>query len=387
MDNMDGAGGQLSSDAPTITMPHRDTEEVESITPRSEERQLEIKLRQKKRLEFLDDLLRNFDIAIYCELSIVYYLDCSFLRFFLRAFTQFFYLTPKPAIFPEAPKNRPYVGAILTTNILCMVLHILLTPPEAGEAARGYLHGGLIIDFIGQLGPSSKVALVLLDCLILLLQLFMLSTFAEQQHFKDSSSSSSSSSPSRITTTSSPTHRQRTRLHQTLDAEERGLSASDIEMQALSAHSSSSSSPSSSSPSPPAAGTSSSQAQHHPETSSSSAGRTGGDQDGERDELLAEPSPDAGTSSSWDAYTSGEAVIADLYLLDTMRNPWRAFEGQEQGEAAVSSSSDSPSSSFPAFNAGGVRGLSFAERLARARQQRTRLGIRVRLAGRDIATL
>lgn len=46
---------------------------------------------------------------------------------------------------------------------------------------RGYLHGGIIIDLIGQKGPTSKLHLVLLDILILLLQCLMLTVHVERE--------------------------------------------------------------------------------------------------------------------------------------------------------------------------------------------------------------
>jgi hypothetical protein len=94
----------------------------------------------------------------------------SFLRFILRSLVQLVYLMPKSPAFPE-PETQPYVGGILGTNILCIILHAYFARPEAGEATRGYLHGGLLLDFIGQKGPSSKLHLVLLDTTIMLLQL------------------------------------------------------------------------------------------------------------------------------------------------------------------------------------------------------------------------
>jgi len=61
------------------------------------------------------------------------------------------------------PQHRPYIGAIFGPNIICMFLHIFTARSEAGEAMRGYLHGGVIIDLIGQKGPTSKLHLVILD--------------------------------------------------------------------------------------------------------------------------------------------------------------------------------------------------------------------------------
>jgi len=317
-----------------------ETGDSDPALSRREERRAKRRMRHKKRSEFLDDILRNFDILIYCELSVVYYLDCSSFRFLLRALVQFFYLTPKPPIFPEAPRNRPYVGAILGANIFCLILHIILARPEAGEAVRGYLHGGLLIDFIGQQGPTSKIRLVLLDLLTATLQLLMLSTFIEQQQLKDSSATTTSTAsttpgPALDTGGTSPAQDQ--------DSEERGVlrsdaTADDIELQPLGA------------------------ARSHTQ----SEGRTGGDEDGERDELLAEPDEDSGggpRDDPLDMYSSGEAVVAELHLLDTIRNPRWIFENQTTSSVAASTGSSA------------TMATNFA---------RSGFGIRVRVGGRDV---
>lgn len=89
--------------------------------------------------------------------------------------TQFVFLSPKPGLFLTPPKPEPFVGAILGTNLLCLILHIFSQAPSAGEATRFYLHGGIIIDFIGQRGPTSKILLVVLDLLVMALQFIHLS--------------------------------------------------------------------------------------------------------------------------------------------------------------------------------------------------------------------
>ncbi|KAF2088983.1 DUF1746-domain-containing protein, partial [Saccharata proteae CBS 121410] len=127
-----------------------------------------------KRQAFLEDVLRNLDILVYAEISAVYYMDCSFLRFALRAFVQLLWLTPKPDILPEMPLNRPYIYPICGSNLICLFLHLWLAAPSGGEATRGYLHGGLLIDWIGQQGPASKLRLTILDVVICSLQLVML---------------------------------------------------------------------------------------------------------------------------------------------------------------------------------------------------------------------
>ena len=132
---------------------------------------------------------------------------------------QFLLLSPKPAFYPEAPPNRPYVGAIFGANLICFLLHAFLDPPSAGEATRGYLHGGLAIDFIGQKGPSSKVHLLVLDLVVLALQLTHLAADITRQRLRKMDTAAAASSS------------------QDLDSEERGIRRSDevqdIEMQDL----------------------------------------------------------------------------------------------------------------------------------------------------------
>jgi hypothetical protein len=92
------------------------------------------------------------------------------------------FLTPKPdSFFVHVPAQRPHVLAILVPNAICILLHILLALPRAGEATRGYLHGGVIIDFVGQKAPTAKAALVAIDFLILFVQCVMLSVHQERE--------------------------------------------------------------------------------------------------------------------------------------------------------------------------------------------------------------
>ena len=162
--------------------------------------------------------------------------SCSFLRFLLRAFVQFVLLTPKPSIFPDAPHARP-LGMILGTNLVCLLSHAYFSRPEAGEATRGYLHGGLAMDFIGQKGPISKTHLLVLDLLVLLLQLVNLGVVAVKKK-----ASAAAEAPVHSTSTTTRTAGTRGEPvggdQQTLDDEERGQLRSDhqpvdIELQDL----------------------------------------------------------------------------------------------------------------------------------------------------------
>lgn len=95
------------------------------------------------------------------------------------------YLTPKPEEFLKLmPAPRPQMYTIFCSNMLCMLLHLLFALPEATETMRGYLHGGVIIDFIGQKAPASKLSLLLLDCIVLVLQCVMCAVWLEKDRIK-----------------------------------------------------------------------------------------------------------------------------------------------------------------------------------------------------------
>ncbi|KAH0544178.1 hypothetical protein FGG08_001623 [Glutinoglossum americanum] len=234
----------------------------------------------------------------------------SIFRFILRATIQLNFLTPKPPIFPEMPKHRPYIGAIFSSNILCFLLHLLYARPEAGEATRGYLHGGMIIDFVGQKGPVPKLRLLVLDLVVLVLQLAMLSVHLKRQRLKAASPTVQRLSPvaaldAEVTTPSVQDH----------DLEERGIHRNepgDIELQSF------------------------------PPTHDSPAvrGRTGGDEDGERDELLAERREAQGESDSGPEplteFHHGELIAAEIHILDTIRSQWRNYENRSAPSESTS---------------------------------------------------
>ena len=225
--------------------------------------------------------------------------SCSFLRFLLRAFVQFMFLTPKPAGFPNHPADNPSVGAILGSNMICFFLHFLFNPPSAGEPTRGYLHGGLAMDFIGQKGPTSKVHLLLLDLLVVALQVTHMAAGMVRKRLKDASASQSG-----IVGNAQPTAPPAPALQQDLDSEERGVNRSDetqdIEMQTLN--------PSGTTvPAPEASA---------PDIESS-----------EHDSLLATTAPRS-DAHIFDAFNSGQIVVADLDLWKAVKGQWQLIKTQ-----------------------------------------------------------
>ena len=194
---------------------------------------------------------------------------------------QLLYLTPKPAFFPEAPKNQPYIGAIFGTNLLCLFSHLYYPRPEAGEATRGYMHGGLMIDFVGQLGPSSKLHLFLLDVLILGLQLVMLAVVVERQKLKDGTTPAA-----RQTSGVQPAEG----TQQDHDSEERGVHRDDLSPSATDAEAPRDVAP--------------------------------------EDPLLEHEAPSSNGSAAelLDMLVSGQGIVASLYIFDTVRNQYWAYQ-------------------------------------------------------------
>ncbi|KAL8699076.1 MAG: hypothetical protein Q9201_006206 [Fulgogasparrea decipioides] len=245
------------------------------------------------------------------------FLSCSLFSFVTRTTNHWFYFTPKPPLMNAAITwNRPHIVIIFGINLLSGFLHAMYTPPTAGEATRGYLHGGLLIDFVGQLSPVSRVRLVAYDLLILALQMVMLGVTIEKRKLVDAGNSSAEGGGSREDE------------GQGHDFEERGLRRGEdiegIELQPLR-------------PLP--------------------GGRLGGDEDEEREEVLGR-NESTTDEHPGDAFCSGQYVIADVHIVNTVRGQWR------QSYTATRSSND-----------GSVG--------AAAELARRRLRFRIRIGGRE----
>jgi hypothetical protein len=207
------------------------------------------------------------------------------------------FLTPKPNFIPPMPQHRPYIGAIFGPNVICILLHIFTARSEAGESMRGYLHGGIIIDLIGQKGPTSKLHLVILDLLICALQCFMLAVHVERERLASTLAAflkpGAEAGLPRVEPVTSQTH----------DAEEeRGVMRDtvadngDIEMQAMTSRI------------------------DGPSTNNEDPGR-----DLERARLLDEPLPrelPEDDDNPLDIFWSGTAIVADFHIMETLRKQW-----------------------------------------------------------------
>ncbi|KAI0383889.1 DUF1746-domain-containing protein [Hypomontagnella monticulosa] len=137
----------------------------------------------KKKLQFMIHLSINLDTLVYAELCALYYLDCSFFRLMIRWVSQALFISPKAEDSILVIPNY-HVSAIVWPNFLCIFLHLVTSLPHAGESSRGYLHGGILFDFIGQKTPTSRFSLLLLDFLIMGLQCVMLTVNMEKERVR-----------------------------------------------------------------------------------------------------------------------------------------------------------------------------------------------------------
>ncbi|KAI0889991.1 DUF1746-domain-containing protein [Annulohypoxylon maeteangense] len=186
-----------------------------------------------KKLQFMIHLSISLDTLVYAELCALYYMDCSFFRLMIRWVPQALFISPKAEDTILIIPNY-HVSAIIGPNFLCTLMHLIASLPEAGEASRGYLHGGILFDFIGQKAPSSKFSLLLLDLLIFGLQCVMLTVNMEKERVRKALKPPTLLDNSDLSTTTSSSS-------QDYDAEERGVlrdapivdETHDIEMQSL----------------------------------------------------------------------------------------------------------------------------------------------------------
>lgn len=183
---------------------------------------------------------------------------------------------------PDEPK--PFLPLVLFTFFTSFLLHQLYPAPSAGEDTRGYLHGGLMIDFIGQEGPTSKWKLGALDVCILLLQLIMVSVHVKRRELKRKLARLSAGTPATNDTgtsdaaeaTAQATESETAAQEQDADDEERGVL-------------------------------------HRTDTLSD----IGVDPD-EEDALLSSSTSDAGHPDALDILTSGTCIVGDFTLVDTI---------------------------------------------------------------------
>lgn len=110
---------------------------------------------------------------------------CSMFRFILRSAGQYLYLTPKDESFPfSIPARRMHAILVVLPNIICMLLHLFASLPVGPDYHRGYQHGGVLIDFVGQKPAASRLYYLLVDVVILAVQCLMLTIHTEREKLR-----------------------------------------------------------------------------------------------------------------------------------------------------------------------------------------------------------
>ncbi|KXX83086.1 DSC E3 ubiquitin ligase complex subunit 4 [Madurella mycetomatis] len=135
-----------------------------------------------KKLELVSHLQKSLDMMVFVYICTLYYMECSLARFLFRIVPHYSFLTPKDGLL--LPAEHPHIYTIFVPTVLCMFAHTFFAIPQAGEATRGYLHGGVIIDFIGQKPPTTRLAFLFFDLVILGAQCLMLAVHQEREKLK-----------------------------------------------------------------------------------------------------------------------------------------------------------------------------------------------------------
>ncbi|KAK0737596.1 hypothetical protein B0T21DRAFT_168282 [Apiosordaria backusii] len=146
----------------------------------------EVKNKQRvglaKKLEFVTHLQRSLDMMVWSYMCTLYYMECSLSRLIIRGLPHLAFLSPKEGLL--LPAQRPHIFAIFLPAFFCILFHLVLSLPTAGEATRGYLQGGVLIDFIGQKPPKSRLTYLSIDLIILLIQCLMLAVHQDRERLK-----------------------------------------------------------------------------------------------------------------------------------------------------------------------------------------------------------
>lgn len=174
-----------------------------------------------------------------------------------------------------------------------MIIHNFFGQPEADESTRGYLHGGILIDFIGQKAPVPLTRLFFLDLLVMLLNFVMLGLIVERVKVAESRDTTAAA------TTATATEDSSTQA-QDHDHEERGLLNRETETGA--------------------------QPANDDNETREQASQPPSEEELERTRLLADPEENGGHTNhqhALDEYSSGEAVIVRMGLFDVIRDQWR----------------------------------------------------------------
>lgn len=132
----------------------------------------------RRKKHFLGDLRKLVCGTCYILIGLLYLRDLSFMSLAARSFLNFSITHPFPQHIQMAmsENNKKFhssvlLRAVLTVNIFAFVLHLFTGAYTKSPSTDGYLHGGLLVQFIGERLPFSVWELLGLDVAILFVQL------------------------------------------------------------------------------------------------------------------------------------------------------------------------------------------------------------------------
>lgn len=82
------------------------------------------------------------------------------------------------------PASRIHVLFVVIPNFICFLLHLFASLPIGPDYHRGYQHGGLIIDFVGQKPATSRLYYLFVDVFILAIQCLMLTIHSDRENLR-----------------------------------------------------------------------------------------------------------------------------------------------------------------------------------------------------------
>lgn len=121
-----------------------------------------------EKADHIESFLRTLDGLIFLQVGVLYLCDNLTFLLILRAVSQVVHVQYRP---PGTTQLPP----VIFVNVVCFVTHLL-----NGSPATKNIHGGLIVDFVGEVA-SSRWRLLSLDLVLCGLQLLMLVVGYEKQ--------------------------------------------------------------------------------------------------------------------------------------------------------------------------------------------------------------
>ncbi|ETN37201.1 uncharacterized protein HMPREF1541_08191 [Cyphellophora europaea CBS 101466] len=123
-----------------------------------------------QRLDHFGALTNTLASCVFIQLACSYYYDNLSILLVLRTAAQVLFVDITASL-----------GPVLFINVICILTHVLHAAPAAtARSARGYIHGSLFVDLVGEPEKTSKWRLLSQDVLICALQLIMLAIAYER---------------------------------------------------------------------------------------------------------------------------------------------------------------------------------------------------------------